>query len=141
VARLWVAAALVDNLEAATAEATRAFLADPSLFLVAIDDGAVAATIYGSIDVDRGMLRRLAVLPDHRKRGIGTALVRTLEQRLADRGAGRFRLHVFETNAGGAAFWRAMGYDRIPAHYMGKPGGPLPGARVVDARPDRPHPR
>lgn len=125
VARLWVVTGLVDDLEAATVEATRAFLADPYVFLVGIDNGVVAATIYGSIDAGRGMLRRLAVLPDHRKRGIGAALVRALEHRLAERGADRFRLHVFEANEGGAAFWKAMGYDRIPARYMGK-FGPVP---------------
>jgi predicted N-acetyltransferase YhbS len=55
------------------------------LFFVAVLDGAVVGTVMGGYDGHRGWVYSLAVNPDVRRQGIGTALMRHVEQELAKR--------------------------------------------------------
>ena len=63
---------------------------------------------YGGLEgqgIDR-LLRSIVILGDHRGRGLGRALVATLEQQAGDLGVRR--LHLLTTTA--APFFRALGY-------------------------------
>ena len=60
----------------------------------------------------RGSFYRLAVRPDHRRRGLGRRLVREGEKRLRERGAGRLDAIVAADEAVAAGFWEALGYER-----------------------------
>jgi GNAT superfamily N-acetyltransferase len=64
-------------------------------------------------------LAKLATDPDHQGRGIGTALVRELESRLAVLGAPRV---LVECQPHRAAFYAARGYDTVTR--FPDPGGP-----------------
>ena len=79
--------------------------------LVAGDEGRIVGTIIAAWDGWRGSLYRLAVLPEQRRRGIATALVRQAEQRLATAGARRVSLIVVAHEEAAAAFWTAAGYE------------------------------
>ena len=59
----------------------------------------------------RGAIYRLAVGPEHRRRGLGQSLLRAAEDRL--RGLGVRRLHaiVVESNADAVAFWEATDWE------------------------------
>ena len=89
----------------------------PGLLLVATDPTAgdrVVGTVLGTFDGRRGWIHRLAVHPDHRRRGIGDALVTEVEARLAALGAPRVNLLVLPENAGALRFWRRRGYLACP---------------------------
>lgn len=53
----------------------------------------------------------LYVMPDHRRRGIGAALVRYAETWAKSRGDRQIGLQVFETNLPALGLYRALGYE------------------------------
>lgn len=113
---LWRAAAS-EQTATDDVDALRALLArDPGALLVAIaDDGAVVGSLIAGFDGWRGSLYRLAVHPSRRRRGLGTALLRAGERRLAELGARRLDAIVVSTAEPALAFWAAAGYERQDA--------------------------
>src|SRR5262245_29049 len=66
-----------------TAEDLRRAVADsPAQVLVAEVGGRIVGSIIGTFDGWRGNIYRLAVHPDHRRRGVARALVTEAEKRL-----------------------------------------------------------
>lgn len=55
----------------------------------------------------------LAVLPDHQKRGIGSALLAIARSRARERGLRQVSLHVFEQNGGAVALYRQSGFEIV----------------------------
>jgi predicted GNAT family N-acyltransferase len=55
-------------------------------------------------------VERMAVLPGYRERGIGRAILRSVEAHARERGFERARLHGQVRSAG---FYEALGYERI----------------------------
>jgi ribosomal protein S18 acetylase RimI-like enzyme len=90
------------------------------LFFVAVEGGAVVGTVLGGYDGHRGWVYSLAVQPQHRRQGVGSALVRRLEQALAGRGCLKVNLQVRSSNAGVVAFYEKLGYAVEPRVSMGK---------------------
>ena len=90
------------------------------LFFVAVEGGAVVGTVLGGYDGHRGWVYSLAVKPQCQRRGIGSALVRHLEQALAGRGCLKVNLQVRSSNAGVVAFYEKLGYAVEPRVSMGK---------------------
>lgn len=82
---------------------------DPSRFFLAYAD----ATLVGVGGLERhdrhGLIRSIAVLPDHRGRGHGTAICAHLEASARD--AGVETLSLLTTTAG--EFFRARGYGEV----------------------------
>lgn len=83
---------------------------DPDALLVAQLDGRIVGGLIVGWDGWRGSFYRLAVHPDWRRRGIGTALVRTGEDRLSGIGAIRLTAIVASDEEGAGSFWTALGY-------------------------------
>src|SRR5215467_14001929 len=52
------------------------------LLFVAVSDGAVIGTVMGGYDGHRGWVYSVAVPPAERRKGVGTALLRRLEEAL-----------------------------------------------------------
>jgi ribosomal protein S18 acetylase RimI-like enzyme len=91
------------------------------LFLVATSGSMLVGTAMAGYDGHRGWVHYLAVHPDHRKHGIGTALMRSVEERLTRMGCPKLNLQVRAINQGVLPFYERLGYrveDRIS---MGKP--------------------
>jgi ribosomal protein S18 acetylase RimI-like enzyme len=84
---------------------------DPGALLVVELEHAVVGTLIATWDGWRGHFYRLAVLPQHRRRGVATALVRVGEQRLFEMGARRLNAIAVDGHAGAAGLWRASGYE------------------------------
>jgi ribosomal protein S18 acetylase RimI-like enzyme len=60
----------------------------------------------------RGNMYRLVVLGEHRRRGIGLALVRAGEEHLRRQGASRITALVAYEDEAASAFWQSAGYPQ-----------------------------
>jgi ribosomal protein S18 acetylase RimI-like enzyme len=90
------------------------------LLLVATLDGQIVGTVMGGYDGHRGWVYSLAVLPQARRRGIGTALCRKLEQLLQDRGCLKLNLQVRSNNTAVIAFYEKLGFAIEQRASLGK---------------------
>jgi ribosomal protein S18 acetylase RimI-like enzyme len=90
------------------------------LLLVAVLDGAVIGTVMGGYDGHRGWVYSVAVSPAERRRGVGTALLRRLEEALTARGCLKVNLQVRASNVGVVAFYERLGYAVEERVSMGK---------------------
>lgn len=80
------------------------------LFFVAEDDGTVIGTAMGGYDGHRGHLYSVAVVPRHRRGGIGSALVRRVEAEIAKLGCPKINLHVEPGIENAVAFYEKLGF-------------------------------
>jgi ribosomal protein S18 acetylase RimI-like enzyme len=134
---LWRQAGATVSATDTPEDVRRAITASPAWVLVATMDGQLAGSVIGSFDGWRGNLYRLAVHPDHRRRGIARALVRAAERRLAGEGARRMTALVEKDHPQAVAFWQAVGYqvdERMVRYFCNLSGA----AAVVEADPDSP---
>ncbi|MEJ2550792.1 MAG: GNAT family acetyltransferase [Anaerolineales bacterium] len=90
------------------------------LFYVALVDETLVGTAMGGYDGHRGWLYYVAVHPDYRRQGIGSALVRQVESGLAGIGCPKVNLQVRATNAAVVDFYRTLGYESEERLSMGK---------------------
>jgi ribosomal protein S18 acetylase RimI-like enzyme len=81
-----------------------------SSVLVAEAGGQLVGSLIAAWDGWRGNMYRLAVLPEHRREGVASALVREGERRLRERGARRLSAIVLVEEPGAVAFWEQAGY-------------------------------
>lgn len=85
---------------------------DAGSLLVADVDGAILGALIAGSDGWRGNMYRLAVRAEHRRMGIGLALVRAGEQHLRKRGANRVTVLVAYEDDIAVSFWEAAGYPQ-----------------------------
>lgn len=88
---------------------------DAESLVLAVDDGEVVGSLIAGWDGWRCSLYRLAVSPEHRRRGIAGELVRRAELRFAALGGVRADAMVLSDNDLGQAAWAAVGYAPQPA--------------------------
>jgi ribosomal-protein-alanine N-acetyltransferase len=86
---------------------------NPQGFFVAEVEGKVVGYAVGALIHGRGHVMSLAVHPHYRRRGIATALMKTLEEALTSKGATELRLEVREDNVEAAAFYEKLGYRAV----------------------------
>ena len=90
------------------------------LFFVAEVGGNVVGTVMGGYDGHRGWVYSVAVRPAERRKAVGTALLRRLEEALVARGCLKVNLQVRASNAGVVAFYERLGYAGEEWVSMGK---------------------
>jgi ribosomal protein S18 acetylase RimI-like enzyme len=93
---------------------------DRELLLVAEVGGEIVGAVMGGYDGHRGWIYSLAVRPDCRRRGVGSALLRRLEVLFAERGCLKVNLQVRTTNAAVVAFYEKLGFQVEELLSLGK---------------------
>jgi ribosomal protein S18 acetylase RimI-like enzyme len=83
----------------------------PELLLVAIQSNSVVGSIMAGYDGHRGWISRIAVRESRRRQGIGEALIKEAEKRLAALGCVKVNLQVVASNATVIGFYRGLGYQ------------------------------
>ena len=73
------------------------------------------ALAYGGLTyvLDEASVTNIAVHPDHRRAGLGTAVVQALMQQAAMRGVQRIYLEVRRANAAAIALYRTLGFQTV----------------------------
>ncbi|MEM9367368.1 MAG: GNAT family acetyltransferase [Planctomycetota bacterium] len=90
------------------------------LFFVALDNGQVIGTTMAGYDGHRGWLYSIAVHPEWRRRGVGSALVRHAEDQLRIKGCPKVNLQVIADNESVVGFYQTLGFSVEPRVSLGK---------------------
>ena len=90
------------------------------LFLLAVKDNQLIATIMGGYDGHRGWVNYLAVHPNFQRNGVATALVQQLEKRLIALGCPKLQLLIRKDNIDVQSFYEQLGYNEIEVICLGK---------------------
>ena len=94
---------------------------NPETCFTAEEDGHIIGVIIAGNDGRRGYIYHTAVSPDHRHKGIATALVNEALNALKALGINKTALVVFERNTDGNAFWENVGFtERTDLVYRNK---------------------
>lgn len=98
-----------------------------SFCIVAQATGAAEAAVLGFLIADargeEGYIVTIDVLEEHRRSGIGTALLQETERRLAKTGVRYVGLQTATNNEAGVAFWQQHGYRSsgvTRGYYLGR---------------------
>jgi ribosomal protein S18 acetylase RimI-like enzyme len=81
------------------------------LFLVAILGSQLVGTAMAGFDGHRGWVYYVAVSPEHRRKGIGRALMSWVEGDLAKMGCPKLNLQVRASNPNAVSFYKRLGYE------------------------------
>ena len=81
-----------------------------SVFLAAEEGDELVGAVLGTHDGRKGWINRLAVLPEHRGRGIGRALTDAVERRLREIGIEIVTCLIEDWNEDSMAFFERLGY-------------------------------
>src|SRR5712692_4471587 len=97
-------------------------------FLVAIQQGAIVGSVIGGWDGWRGNIYRLAVAPEHRRKGVARRLIVEISAALLDKGAEILSALVEHEHRWAIDFWeslRDLGYNHDPrfARYIARREG------------------
>lgn len=92
----------------------------PELLLVGELAGNIVGAVMAGFDGVRGWIHHLAILPEHRRRGFATRLVRSAERGLQSLGCLKVNLQVRVSNQEVVAFYRSLGYEVEERVSMGR---------------------
>jgi len=112
VLKLWQSAGGPPTVSDTPEGLSRLLSTDAAALLLALSGPTLVGTLIAAWDGWRGSFYRLAVHPDARRRGIGTALLREGERHLRERRAVRLTAVVADDDPVALGFWNAAGYER-----------------------------
>ncbi len=94
---------------------------NPRLLLIAEEQGEIIGTAFASFDGRLGIIYRLVIHKDHRRKGVASTLVEELEKRLEELGCQIVGLLVLDKNRVAIKIYERRGYIHLPqVRYMYK---------------------
>lgn len=87
--------------------------ADPNFFLGAFQDSHLIGTVIISCDGRKGWINRLAVDPEHRRKGIAKTLIAEAEKVLRERGIRVFCVLIKDSSESSRNLFRKAGYKEL----------------------------
>lgn len=92
-----------------------------ALFLVVECEGDIVGTLFGTTDGRKGWINRLAVRPDHQRRGLAKRLIKEMEVRFEALGLEVFSCLIEDHSDSSMRLFEEIGYkeDRS-VHYFSK---------------------
>lgn len=90
------------------------------LFLLAVKDEQLIATVMGGYDGHRGWVNYLAVHPHYQRNSVATALLQQLEKRLIAIGCPKLQLLIHKENIDVQSFYEQLGYEELEVICLGK---------------------
>ena len=112
---LWAAADLGGGRDVDEAEIRERLKNDDGFFVIGESSGdGMVAVAMGCYDDHRGWMKRVAIHPSHRGKGLGRNLVKEVERRFLDAGVSKVRLAVWDDNDDALSFWRELDYEELP---------------------------
>jgi ribosomal protein S18 acetylase RimI-like enzyme len=137
VVQLWERCGLTRPWNDPRKDIARKLAVRPDLFLVgvvvdeivgtAVISTAIIGTVMVGYEGHRGWINYLAVAPEHRRQGLGRALMAEAERLLSAAGCPKINLQVRSGNAEAIAFYERVGYGVDEVISLGKrliPDGP-----------------
>ena len=83
---------------------------NPGMSFLAETENKLVGAVLAGHDGRRGYIHHLAVLPDHRKMGIGRMLVDNCLKVLKKAGILKCHIFIFNDNVNGQKFWKSIGW-------------------------------
>ena len=84
-----------------------------SCWLVAMEGETLVGYVGSQTVIDESDMMKIAVHPDHRRKGIAEALVAGLEEQLRQRGSRALTLEVRDSNAPAIALYEKLGFTQV----------------------------
>jgi ribosomal protein S18 acetylase RimI-like enzyme len=110
VIKLWHQVGLAMPQNNAEKDIERKLQVNPELFLVAIMDDLVIASVMGGYDGHRGWINYLGVSLDHQRQGVASAMMSEIQGKLNGIGCAKINLQVRKTNTEAIKFYQSIGY-------------------------------
>ena len=120
IVELWSQCGLTRPWNDPVKDIARKLKVQPELFLVGIVEGQLVASVMAGYDGHRGWVNYLAVAGAFRKRGLGRALMRRVEQDLKAMGCPKINMQIRSSNVEVLAFYRDLGYEQDDTISLGK---------------------
>jgi ribosomal protein S18 acetylase RimI-like enzyme len=117
---LWERCGLIRPWNDPRKDIERKLTVQPELFLVGVNDEKIVATVMAGYEGHRGWINYLAVDPDHRRSGLGRAMMAEAERLLLALGCPKVNLQVRRSNKQACDFYLALGFAEDDVVSFGK---------------------
>jgi ribosomal protein S18 acetylase RimI-like enzyme len=120
VVALWERCGLIRPWNDPRKDIERKLKVQPELFLVGLIDGKITATVMAGYEGHRGWINYLAVDSDHRRSGLGRAMMVEAERLLLTLGCPKVNLQVRRGNDEASVFYASLGFKEDDVISFGK---------------------
>lgn len=108
---LWQMAGLINSNNKPSLDIQRKLNDSPWGFLVAFEGDSIIGSVMAGYDGHRGWINYLVCHPNHRRRGVGKALMTEARNLLLERGCPKINLQVRAGNESAVKFYESIGYS------------------------------